>query len=235
MWLPSVDAVHAGHLYDFLHSPVRQLLCEGVYWEGTFTLLSSAVRVAVQFDLHMLWPLLPCITNASFQWMLFYFQGKRAFYGDDSRLRNGYRNCTNGVSGVSNGESKKIQWKTETLAKKGHDQIKQRMKVDIKWAKVKRMKQDYHITRSKPLNTFTVIYKEGCFHIVYYFWCCDVRFQLLLTEQRFLDFYSENWAGKVNCAKPCHWSMQDTEQRTLHLLVMHRSYPTISLNRSLFH
>lgn len=36
-------------------------------------------------------------------------KGKRAIYGDDSKLHNGYMNCSNGVSGVSNGESKKFQ------------------------------------------------------------------------------------------------------------------------------
>jgi hypothetical protein len=55
-------------------------------------------------------PLLPYTMNVRFQWMSFYFQGKRAIYGDDSKLHNGYSNCTNGVSGVSNGESKKFQW-----------------------------------------------------------------------------------------------------------------------------
>jgi hypothetical protein len=38
-----------------------------------------------------------------------YLQGKRAIYGDDSKLSRGYSNCSNGVSGFSNGETKKYQ------------------------------------------------------------------------------------------------------------------------------
>jgi hypothetical protein len=40
----------------------------------------------------------------------------------------------------------------------------QRMKVDIKWAKVKQMKQDHGITRSKNFNTLhTVITLKAAF------------------------------------------------------------------------